>query len=201
MDFFEASEIAKRHPGSRITRNEAGSFIVYLSNGSLMKSAPQPTPKPPSEHPTLPTTRNTSMGQPEQLIDSLRIDLDAATEDIDDIRATISKLRTEVKGLRDAIAKIPSTQWSKFEEEKKRLDSLASEQEKAKEKDRLVNLAKSRTLTHEQLVLVVDNATSFGIEGEDLDFILAEEIRTRPNGTDLDINDSLVVHSLPRGSK
>lgn len=186
MNFLEAAEIAKQNPGSRFTRGESGLFVVYLSDGKVITSPDQLLTTTRQTEPNTQSDSNKRLEDLEKLLPSLRRTVEVSN-------AEIAQLRLEVNSLKAAISKIPSSEWSRFEEQQKRID----EQRKADERARIVSLAKSGQLSHQQLTLVADNATSLGIVGDDLDFIKSEVIRTRPPVPYL--GDSLVVYSNTDG--
>lgn len=186
MNFLEAAEIAKRHPGSTLQRGESGLFVVRMNDGRVISSPSQLN----TEQGQLPKPRHavgaTRSIQVESLLQAL-----SRQREID--RQEIDQLRLEVNNLKAAISRIPASEWSRFEEEHKKLER----QRQAAEAARLVELARSGQLSYEQLYLVADNAGRLGISAEDIAFIREAISRKRPSG--YLSPDSVVVHSSTDG--
>ena len=159
MNFLEAAEIAKQNPGAVVSRSESGLFFVRLKDGRIVSS-----PYPPESA----NGQQTELSKLESLVLS-------QTRSIETANAEIRQLRLEVNNLKAAVAKIPSTEWSRFEGEQRKLE----EQRRAAEADRLVALARSGQLTFEQLNLVADNASALGISAGDYAFLREEIFRKR----------------------
>jgi hypothetical protein len=186
VNFLEAAEIAKKYPGSALQRGESGLFVVRMSDGRVISSPNQL--KTEQEPPLEPRHSDTAtrLAHVEGLNQVL-----SRQREID--RQEIDQLRLEVNNLKEAISKIPASEWSRFEEEHKKLER----ERQAAEAARLVGLARSGQLSYEQLYLVADNAGRLGISAEDLSFVREEISRKRPSG--LLLPDSFVVHSIADG--
>ena len=180
MDFFEAAEISRKYPGSRFTRGPSGLFVVYLRDGRVISSSEQLAEKK-SFHST--DVLDDRMSVAERNAASLKKQFDIAV-------AEINQLRTEIDGLKAAISKIPSTEWTRFEEAQRAID----ENRKKEERLRIVKLAKTHKLSYEQLRLVVDNANTLGLSQEHIDFMRVEMEKKLPKGF-----QSFVVHASTDG--
>ena len=119
MNFLEAAEIAKRYSGSTLQRGESGLFVVRMIDGRVISS---------------PNQLKTAQGQP---VESRHADVATRSVEIERLfqalsqqreidRQEIDQLRFEVNNLKAAISKIPASEWSRFEEEHKRLERPAS---------------------------------------------------------------------------
>jgi rubrerythrin len=171
MKFFEAAEIAKKNPGSHFSRSESGLFVVHMNDGRVITSPGQLTTPLATTDPSRQITNDST----EIRIESLEISVTSLNRQLEASNTEIRQLRTEVNNLKEAIAKIPASEWSRYEEEQRKLD----EQRKTDERERIIGLARSGQLSHDQLTLVADNATNLGISGEDLKFVQDEVFRTR----------------------
>lgn len=188
MDFLEAAEIAKKNPGSHFTRGESGLFVVYLKDGRIVTSPHHLSASAEQAKAASQDAQPDTSGRLERLesiISSLHRQLEASNLEI-------RQLRLEVNDLKDSIARIPASEWSRYQEEQRKLD----EQRRREERDRIVGLARKGQLSCQQLGLVADNVTSLGITGTDLEFIRAEVIRTRPKPLS---RDSFVIHATTDG--
>jgi hypothetical protein len=156
VNFLEAAEIAKENPGSVVSRSESGLFFVRLKDGETVTSPKKTASPQEGEHESV-------------AVQIARLESLVATQcrQIDVAHAEIRQLRLEVNNLKAAVGKIPSSEWSRFEEEQRKLDELR----RAAEAQRLVGLARSGVLSYEQLILVTDNASSLGIRDDDLAFL------------------------------
>lgn len=212
MDFLEAAEIAKRSPGARITRDDTGLFVVYLNDGRVITSPEQQSSAPTSAVVPQRSIREEAQRDRElkdtvaalhrqiELGDSEVRELKREIDNliafvhrrIDRTEAEIRELKHEVNNLKDMLSNIPDSEWERFAEEKDRLDLQGN----AEERDRIVGLARAGKLSHEQLQRVADNASRLGIPDEDIEFIQAEIIRTRPRRPS---PESLVVHATTDG--
>jgi predicted RNase H-like nuclease (RuvC/YqgF family) len=188
MNFLEAAEIAKKNPGSHFSRGESGLFVVYLTDGRVINSPDQLSVPAKTTH----TPQEATYADASKRLEDLERTVASLNRQLETSNTEIRQLRREVNNLKQAIAQIPASEWKRYEEEQRKLD----EKRRIEERDRIVGLARNRQLSHEQLDLVADNAASLGISGEDLEFIRAEVIRTRPRGI---TKDSLVVHATTDG--
>lgn len=175
MNFLEAAEIAKKNPGSHFSRGESGLFVVYMQDGRTITSPEQlTTPLTTTE-----ASRKTTNDNAEFRIESLGIAVKSLNRQLEASNAEIRQLRAEVNNLKEAIARIPASEWSRYEEEQRKLE----EQRKADDRERIIGLARNNQLSHDQLVLVAENATNLGISGEDLKFVQSEVFRTKGYST------------------
>lgn len=194
MNFLEAAEIAKKLPGSTLVRGASGLFVVKLTDGRTISA---PTDLQPSK----PAVREGGDGGTASRLLSFERQLHvvehelriyARQREID--RKEIDQLRLEVNDLKESIARIPVSEWKRYQEEHERLQR----EHEVAEAARLVGLARSGKLSYTQLTLVVDNASRLGIDGDDLTFIRNELDRTRPTGAAREWN-SFVVFSKTDG--
>jgi len=98
MDFREATEIAKKNPGSILTRDSAGSFIVQLGDGGVIGA-----------------TGSNRITDRDELTPEKITELSASLAAKDSI---IENLQSDIKSLRDDFEKAIS---SRLESEKSRL--------------------------------------------------------------------------------
>lgn len=127
MEYFEAANIARQNPGSVITRDDSGIFIVRLANGAVVIGSSQYASG----------VTQGSVPQREKQLDELsRICDDYAsreiqleheiavlTETITTLRGSISQaklevnqLSREVKSLQSKLAKVSTAEWERIKE-------------------------------------------------------------------------------------
>lgn len=184
MDFFEAAAIAKAQPGSTLTRDESGAFVVKLRGGSRITSrADLETIEPRSP----PANAHAAELLAEVVAEArdLRLLLTLARSDID-------RLNRELKALKANVARIPSSEWARFEQEQARIE----DESRIVNKEQIMAAARGGRLGFAQLSLVMDNAGGLGLSPEDFAFVASEVKRLRPSAPRA---DGFVVHATTDG--
>lgn len=126
MEYFEAANIAKQNPGSVVTRDDSGSFIVCLAHGAVIG---------PSQYAS--DVLQASLRHREKQLDDLsricddyasreiqlKHEIAALTETITTYRGFISQakleinqLSLEVESLQSKLAKVSTVEWERIKE-------------------------------------------------------------------------------------
>ena len=187
MNFREASEIAKKEPGSVLTRDEYGEFIVQLPNGSVVSD--------PVSH---------GVG-PEGTIQYLRAKLDRVLRERNELeielksersknfnlKAEVDHLAESRKTLEDKLQEVPDEVWMEIEAKKERIAA----EKREKERRRLLELIQSKDLYYDQIQAILDRATQLGFSPEEREVITTAlgNSEHRPSGQVS--NSAVVVHS------
>lgn len=186
MEFREAAEIAKQHPGSTLTRDSSGSFIVRHEDGTVIGTATQAgfTALQDSLH----LEAANLLKKCEELEGVIRT---ANTKSVAQERK-IEQFQAEITILRAKVSKVSQSEWDRIEE----TERLEVEEHQRVERDQIMSLVRNQALSYERLRLVLDNSSRFGFSKDDLDTINNELERTRPHGVS---PDSFVVYSTTDG--
>ncbi len=188
MNFHEAVEIAKKHPGSILTRNDSGDFIVRYADGSdVYKNLINERSSLQIELTTL-----------REKCDNLKSIIENKNLELKQQRLEINQLREQIKSLTSELSKVSQTEWNRIEEVEKLEKRELKEKNQKIERDRIMNLVHNHLLSHDRLQLVLDNSSKLGLSKDERDIInkQLEKMKSITNGLSL---NSFVIYSNTDG--
>lgn len=173
MEFREAAEIARQRPGSTLTRDDSGAFIVRLEDGSVIRA-------PIAAHAEI-----REKADPKE-IERLRTrceNLERIADARDSERAAqaeeIAGLRVELVDLWIKTNRVQDSEWERVEE--------SVRQERAKSanarREQVLDLVRLGGLSFVRLQLIIDASEKLDLSADDLGVVRAEVHRKRmPRG-------------------
>ena len=171
MNFREALEITKSNPGSLLTRDNYGEFVVQLSDGSVLTDTEtqDADPKDTIHHLRVENDRLLTERR------ELQIDLESEEEKNINLKAEVARLTSIISSLKDKISDVPDRIWKEIEKQKEEI----AEERKKEERARLLKLVESNTLWYEQIQVILDRATQLGFSREERKIIAAAHKKSR----------------------
>lgn len=181
MNFEKAKEISITKPGSVITRNELGDFIIRLPDGSVVSDS--------------------SVTGPEEALSSVRSKLDCVLRECREIeteleaeiqkrvelQAKVDYLSNKLRILEEKVSQVPDDVWQEIIN--RPIDN---------ERMRLIGLVKSGSLKYQQIQQILDRASQFKFSAEERQIINAELEKLAFRESSLS-PDSFVVHAKTDG--
>jgi predicted RNase H-like nuclease (RuvC/YqgF family) len=182
MDFKKAKEVSLANPGSVITRNELGDFIVRRPDGSLVE--PEKSENLEHVNRVLHEQLTFANQQREQLYNQL----EKASEERQELQMQVDALKDKCSKLQCQIEDVPSEVW----------EDIAQKKRKA-ENERLINLAQDGELSSHQIQQLIDQSSRLGFtEGEKN--VLNQKLYEVRKSEASEINpDSFVIHAKTDG--
>ncbi len=117
MNFQEAATIAKQNPGSTLTRDHSGCFIVIRKDGTIIQSVTQKK-----------TSRSTDQLLEE--ISSLRRECETLKNKITYQKLEIDQLESKVASLTTKFSRVSKSELDRIKEEDKQEDAKQKESER-----------------------------------------------------------------------
>lgn len=189
MEFSEASQIARAHPGSTLTRDASGAFVVILDDAWRVAggSTSKPDVGASANHQTFEHYR--------EECERLHRDVVAMEEQVEDMTQHAERLERHIAALEARIAKVSVIEWARIAEEER----LAVRRMNQAERERLLGLLRT-DLGYERVRLILDNASRLGCSPEEIDEIQASLKRAEAKGHAQPVSDhAFAVYSTVDG--
>lgn len=198
MNFRDAAEIAKRHPGATIARDDNGYFIVRLLDGRVVGPG-SPTPTAVQRAPQneldwyvqrcrqLQDT-NLQLGCKVEELERQCSRLRQSADEMSSLAAELVTLKQDKEDLLYQLERVSPEIWAQIDEaERCSREDIQRETEARRraqeqcERERILRLVRSGGLNYKRLLLIKDNAAALGFSQDELAEIEAELIKVGSN--------------------